>query len=220
MKHIFFTLLMLIPYSLLSQANYIEPELVFDQSFKHWNTTEMAVKNGLLYITLDDKSNGLELWVTNGELGNLKKLKEINPNGHAEPQFVNDELDGYLLFIAETMSDRLDNFGRYNSLWSTDGTESGTVELSDYYGNNNLGISNIIKYKDKLFFLTPVITSPSGYWGLYSTDGTVQGTESIIEIMDTRSAIIRKLNDKLVVVTTTNNDSGNYGLQTVQKGIL
>ncbi len=219
MKKIIKALLILIPFYMYGQTDYIEPELVFNQSFNHWNTTEMAVKNGLLFITLDDKSNGLELWVTNGELGNLKKLKEINPNGHAEPQFVNDELEGYLLFVAETKADKLDNWGGYNSLWSSDGTESGTVELSEYFAYTfDLGISNFIKYKNKIYFVKGINTSHSRNWELHSTDGTVKGTEFIFEILDTRFAKIRKLNDKLVVVTINDTDSGDIWITDGTKG--
>ena len=62
-------------------------------------------------------------------------------------------------------------------LWSTDGTESGTTQITNYtldYQNNRM-VSQI--FDNKLYFTRNNGPSPSPLTGIYSTDGTSAGTQ-------------------------------------------
>lgn len=68
-------------------------------------------------------------------------------------------------------------FLKSQQLWSTDGTESGTNQITTYtldFQNNRM-VSQI--FDNKLYFTRNAGPSPSPLTGIYSTDGTSAGTQ-------------------------------------------
>jgi ELWxxDGT repeat protein len=71
----------------------------------------------------DDGIHGNELWITNGTPAGTSLLKDINPGITSTIYSFGPELNDKLLFAASTPDG---NVGKEQTLWITDGTESGT----------------------------------------------------------------------------------------------
>ncbi len=94
----------------------------------------------------------------------FEMVKDINPTGDSHPrQFA--ESNNQLFFTAHDGSTR--------SLWKTDGSESGTVEV--YEGIDPFTLT---EYNGNLYFITPITHPISGLW---KSDGTTAGTELLKE---------------------------------------
>ncbi|TXI67504.1 MAG: T9SS type A sorting domain-containing protein [Flavobacterium sp.] len=147
--------------------------------------TFFAELNGILYFKADDGIHGEELWRSDGTNEGTYLVKDINPgsapslNGisnvyYNEPNILNEKcfaiLNGFLYFTAK---DGIDN-----SIWKTDGTESGTIKVitiqqSGGYDNNRIILNAT---NNKIFFKTNTTNSSYGNNSLWSSDGTQAGT--------------------------------------------
>lgn len=132
--------------------------------------TGFTAMNGKLYFTAQGSPGDDELWVTDGTVPGTKAVKEINPIGGAAPGNL-VLLNNHILFMA-TQNDSTWN------LWSTDGTDSGTVIIDtlNQWWNTALGPNNISYLGNRLVFCTQD--------KLLITDGTPQGTDSLLSIAD------------------------------------
>jgi ELWxxDGT repeat protein len=113
--------------------------------------------------------HGRELWVADGEFGERRLLKDINPGlASSDPSDLVHLGGGKALFVAND-----DVHGR--ELWITDGTEAGTRMLRDIgTGDGTFGPTNLVASGDgRVFF-----TADDGIHGaeLWVTDGTWAGT--------------------------------------------
>ena len=141
--------------------------------------------NDKLYFTARDEENGNELWVTNGTTEGTQLVSNINPNFRSYPYSSNarnlTEFNGKLYFSA--------NDGESgDELWVSDGTAEGSQLLVDinpggsdyyYYYGNGSSPREFTEFNDKLYF-----SANDGESGreLWVTDGTVEGTQLLVDI--------------------------------------
>ena len=158
------------------------------------------VSGPYVYFTADDIDHGRELWRTDGTPGGTVMVKDIYngnntafwPNyGLSESFFI--DVNGQAFFIARDTSG--------HQLWTTDGTEAGTIKLTNVSGSDfdypMININGI------LFFMIDN--------DLWKTDGTVSGT-SLVKNGSVTAAYLAppyfaKLNNLLIFVY--HNSGGN-----------
>jgi ELWxxDGT repeat protein len=134
--------------------------------------------SNVLYFFADDGVNGYELWKTNGTSAGTVMVKNIasgsNDGIYIYAEVANTmELNGNLLFIANDGTT-----GR--ELWTTDGTEAGTVLVKDIRpGSSNSDIIFMANLNGKVLFRANDGTNGSELW---ITDGTAAGTKMLKNI--------------------------------------
>lgn len=109
-----------------------------------YGPADLAEYNGRLYFTMDDGITGNEVWSTDSMPGSARLLKDINPNGSSIPLFKKVFMDK--LFFITSMSTC--------DVWYTDGTESGTLELTKNVRKNVLNCMSdprMVEYKGALY---------------------------------------------------------------------
>lgn len=136
------------------------------------NPSEITNVNGTVYFTAGERATGTELWKSDGTLGGTVLVKDIYPENreYAFPYLVRPNsshpsqltaVNGTLYFTA--------NDGVYgDALWKSDGTEAGTVRLTD-----NGGAFALTDVNGTLFFAA---LGRTGSLGLWKSDGTIDGT--------------------------------------------
>lgn len=113
--------------------------------------SNFTVFNGELYFTADDGVNGRELFKTDGTTITL--VKDINvgsgsSSNHSDNMMAMLEENGFLYFFAE------DTSGTGYDLWKTDGTEAGTIKVSELNTNEVTGLNlNFKKLGNSLYFV-------------------------------------------------------------------
>ena len=124
--------------------------------------------DGSTYFEGNDAAHGFELWRTDGTAAGTRLVKDINPTVigaqayHSFPQSFM-VFNGALLFVAR------DSNAGPAGLWRTDGTEAGTVKLTDAAEPDlNPDKEGWYALGGKLYGM--------GTEGLVVTDGTVAGT--------------------------------------------
>lgn len=139
-----------------------------------------------LFFTADDGIHGLELWKSDGSEAGTVLVKDINSqddDGSNPSSLI--AFGDTLLFSAAT-----DDSGNTHSIWSTDGTEAGTVSMLDTTGtgiNNDFTSIGIEQYSNEsLLFIDGTNVLMTANFGegiqLLSTDGTAGGTKLITTI--------------------------------------
>lgn len=122
-------------------------------------------EEGLLYFQAADSANSYELWKSDGTEAGTAMVKDINaeiPTGHPTQYYMNHltVIKDRLYFVS---MDPING----QRLWRSDGTDKGTVLLSDFRFPDNFTV-----LKKKLYF-TAQRGSESGLW---KTNGTPKGT--------------------------------------------
>lgn len=113
--------------------------------------SNFTVFNGELYFTADDGVHGRELFKTDGTTITL--VKDINvgsgsSSNHSDNMMAMLEENGFLYFFAE------DTSGTGYDLWKTDGTEAGTIKVSELNTNEVTGLNlNFKKLGNSLYFV-------------------------------------------------------------------
>ena len=141
--------------------------------------------NDKLYFTANDGESGNELWVSDGTAEGTELVSDINPDlndyGLPNGSYADSltEFSGKLYFTADDGKS-----GR--ELFVSDGTAGGTSLLVDInpgldnYGSpNSSSPYNFIKFNNKLYFSANNSESGNELW---VTDGTVEGTQLLIDI--------------------------------------
>lgn len=132
--------------------------------------------NGKLYFAAKDGGvHGTELWVSDGTEEGTYMVKDINPTPYqpstpAEYDFV--EFQNKLFFAA---TDGVHG----TELWTTDGTEEGTVMVKDINPNGSSNPYYLTTHNNKLFFVANNETYGSELW---VSDGTEEGTVILKDI--------------------------------------
>jgi ELWxxDGT repeat protein len=159
--------------------------------------------NGKVYYSGSDHTGniGVEPWVSDGTDAGTHLLTDINPdpNGSSYPTDFTP-VNGKLVFFAKTHDN--ESF----SLWSTDGTANGTIQIATPHANPNLTTENIfIPYQNKLYFFVqgdaPATAHISDLW---MTDGTANGTQMLkadIGFGDNRYVWYGEANGRLYIHT-------------------
>ena len=187
MKQLFSTLLLLLPFGLLSQTNVIEPELHCDILFQgRTGAFDIIEKNGKVFTVCDRLNDINELWVFDEKFNSMVKLYE-NKTISTHIEILSSEFNDIILFSVYE--------GFIGELWVTDGTVLGTNKLTD------LAIKNYetIMYKGYLYFSASLDFSP--HVDLWRTDGTLEGTTKVKHVKEKWRGTafdFHILNDKLI----------------------
>jgi ELWxxDGT repeat protein len=116
---------------------------------------------GKVYFSGRDDAHGRELWVTDGTAGGTKMVVDLSSgstsSGPGSMAVVNDRL----IFV--------DNLQR---MWSTDGTDEGTVFIRSFLSAYNVVVSGPTAYFVGL--------TGSGGWQIWSTDGTSASATNLV----------------------------------------
>ena len=144
----------------------------------------IAIINNKLFFSAQDLdpvtglSSGDELWKTDGTTQGTELVKDINPgysnsipNSSSPSNFI--DLNGILYFFAN-------NGVNGNELWRSDGTNAGTTLVKDIeigiYSSVSINSVNFTKVNQTLYFN---VYRSAGYFNLYKTDGTPNGTSQV-----------------------------------------
>ena len=150
--------------------------------------SDLTVYNGDVFFTGDDASEAVGLWETDGTASGTHELTGIagaattGIPGITEPGLSPGDLtvyNGQLLFSGNNSNDQ-------TGLWESNGTASGTHELTGIAGaptttgkGSGLEPSYLTVFDGHVFFNG---TNSSSQVGLWETDGTVAGTHELTGI--------------------------------------
>jgi len=131
---------------------------------------EMTVVGQSLFLNAYDSAGGYELWHSDGTAVGTTRVKDINPGSASSHPSKLTDFNGRCLFAATNM-----DYG--NELWLSNSTEAETRIVKDIHTLGNLGSrpSLLTNYQNTLYFWVS-----SGEPGLWTSDGSVSGTERII----------------------------------------
>jgi ELWxxDGT repeat protein len=138
---------------------------------------DLTVFNGQIIFSGDDAHGQTGLWETNGTASGTKELTGIagaaTTGVGLEPSFLT-VFNGHVLFNG------LDSSSQFG-LWETDGTASGTKELTGIAGAAGTGLApfDLTVLNGQVLFGG---RDSSGQLGLWETDGTVAGTHELTGI--------------------------------------
>jgi ELWxxDGT repeat protein len=126
-----------------------------------------------LLFSAFDEINYIELWITDGTSKGTYLLKDINPgNGNSYPS--------NFTLLADKLIFSADDGTNGDELWITDGKDSGTILLKDINQQSGRVHGSSPEYftelNGSLYFIAQTTT---GYYELYVTDGTTEGTVKI-----------------------------------------
>lgn len=127
------------------------------------------VDNGFFFSSVDD-----QLWFTDGTIEKTFMVKDFNSGLYDDISSLTP-FGNKVFFVAEIENDN-------RELWVSDGTEDGTIQLTDRnVGSSNQNIYDIIEYKGKIYF--GAYSNDYGY-DLWVSDGTPTGTYVFKDIQD------------------------------------
>lgn len=148
--------------------------------------------NYLLFAAMDALSNGVELWKSDGNIGNAVLVKNINSGASlsSNPHDFN-RFNNVILFLA---TDAVHG----DEIWKTDGTEGGTTILKDINPGADSSTFVSIELAPGFFYQFPVFVSfhlfngygyfmandGTGNVGIWRTDGTEGNTTVVKEMLN------------------------------------
>ncbi|MEM7205595.1 MAG: hypothetical protein AAF628_35395 [Planctomycetota bacterium] len=138
----------------------------------------VALPGGLLVFTAQTFATGDEVWVSDGTAAGTQLLVDLEP-GAASSHPTNLAVhQGHVYFIARQ--------GAFSpSLWRTDGTAAGAELVEDLglTGSYSPAWQMIASAGSRLFYTTSQIVGVgTGEWRLYVTDGSVGGSEQLVQV--------------------------------------
>jgi ELWxxDGT repeat protein len=165
------------------------------KNFNNTNASSILYDNkyikykGEIYFLADDNVHGSEIWKTDGTPNGTTMLRDIN-NGSSSVwivKFYVDNVNNKLLFF--TTSTNSPN----RTLWISDGTSNGTVELSDVRDSNISGLEESFVTINNLTILTGENNANGNE--LWITDGTITGTSLFADLNHSSSSNASKFTD-------------------------
>lgn len=145
-----------------------------------------AVGNQVFFLG-SDRGNGGELWVTQGTDETTHLVRDITPGPEST----------YIHELASVNQRLFFSTGR--GLWKSDGTEQGTVQITELYGATQLRSLRTMLY----FFAS----AKEGGFGLWRSDGTAAGTVQVTSIMRNLPTKVIAAHDRLFFIV----DDGVHG---------
>ena len=133
----------------------------------------MAVLNGSLLFAADDGERGNELWVADIATGQASLLSDIDTSNRGSFSSYGSASESVI--IGSVLYFAADDGVSARALWRTDGTEQGTVRISDFAGNYG-GVGNVTALGASLYFTIDNFSGESPATELWKTDGTAQST--------------------------------------------
>jgi ELWxxDGT repeat protein len=103
---------------------FLDPAFVGGQFY----TTSGLATNQFMFMVATDESHGSELWRTDGTQSGTVLVKDITPGGIGSQIFNLKEFDGQVYFSVASPTDQQYVY----QVWRTDGTEVGTVPVTNY----------------------------------------------------------------------------------------
>ncbi|WP_245814265.1 ELWxxDGT repeat protein [Cystobacter ferrugineus] len=129
----------------------------------------------LLFFQAADADHGSELWVSDGTSGGTRVLKDLTPGVEGSSLSHLTGLENRLVFFRDEVDP--ESSSSRAELWSSDGTEAGTVRVRDFATGTE--VSNLAGRLGGalLFFVRD--TSGTALW---RTDGTAGGTVRLMRL--------------------------------------
>jgi ELWxxDGT repeat protein len=124
---------------------------------------ELTNVNGTLFLVGYDRSNGGELWKSDGTPDGTRIVKDIRSGGDSSSPLHLTSVSGRLFFAADDGDHSIE-------LWTSDGVASGTILVKDINQKTRSAEASLLtNMKNKLFF-----SADDGYHGLelWMSDGT------------------------------------------------
>lgn len=130
----------------------------------------MADYNDAIYFRADDGTNGTELWTSTGTQAGTTMVKDLNPTGAGSPSDLTS-VNGLLYFFA------YDGANSEKMLWRSDGTSSNTFFITDF---GEYAYPSFMATAGSTLFLA--INDDYDQFDLWTSDGTIDGTQQITEL--------------------------------------
>ncbi|MEW4925776.1 ELWxxDGT repeat protein [Algibacter sp. 2305UL17-15] len=132
--------------------------------------------NNEVYFLADDNVHGTEIWKSNGTEAGTILLKDINGGNSSVwiEKFHLDNINNKLLFFTNSTN------SSDKTLWVSDGSSSGTFELSNITDSNSSGLEeNFVTINN-----STIITGKDETYGneLWITDGSITGTSFFADL--------------------------------------
>ncbi len=153
-------------------ANTVTFHMLYPSGSEFGNSVFMESDGDKLYFAYHPSNNPYNLWVTDGTSAGTSILSDYDAPSFGAPDRPFAFLDGKFYFIlreADAPS------GTTFELHVSDGTVNGTFNLNPFT-SGYLHPRQLTVFNDKIYF-----NSLRNNWGLMSTDGTVSGTETIVQ---------------------------------------
>ncbi|MFA6151374.1 MAG: ELWxxDGT repeat protein [Chitinophagaceae bacterium] len=172
------------------------------EAFKASDPKNLFVFKDRLYFTAYEPLKGGEWWVSDGSNSGTKLFKDINPGVDGSYPTSNT----FDVFIFENkFYFSADNGTNGYELWSSDGSEAGTVMIKDINPSGSSRPFYFCSYKNKFYFRADDGVNGKELW---MSDGTYSGTNLFLDLNKGEDGLPAYLivYDSLLYFTANNSD--------------